>query len=189
MKKRKSITAAVGVALASLTATSVAAAGPPVRESWVDSWNDVRDLCGLTIREQGQESVRLLISSRGPDGLAYYGARVKGTISFTNLANGKTYAGSWVVNDKDLKVTDNGDGTLTILVLATGSTKWYDADGKLLFADPGQIRYEILVDHGGTPNDPGDDEIIAELGLVKGSTGRNDLDGRDFCDDLNMVVG
>jgi hypothetical protein len=39
-----------------------------------------------------------------------------------------------------------------------------------------QIRLEILVDHGGTPTDPSDDEFLSEE-LLKGSTGRSD----DFC--------
>jgi hypothetical protein len=47
-------------------------------------------------------------------------------------------------------------------------------DGKALARNPGQVRFELLVDHGGTPTDPSDDEF---LGLVKGSTGRTD----DFC--------
>jgi hypothetical protein len=75
-------------------------------------------------------------------------------------------------------VTDNGDGTLTILILATGNDVLYGEDGKAIARNPGQIRFEILVDHGGTPTDPSDDEFLADLGLVKGSTGRSD----DFCE-------
>ena len=78
---------------------------------------------------------------------------------------------------KDLKVTDNGDGTLTILVLGTGNFVVYDHDGKAIARNPGQVRFEILIDDGGTPQDPSDDEFLEFLGDVKGSTGRND----DFC--------
>ena len=80
-------------------------------------------------------------------------------------------------NAKDLKVTDNGDGTLTILFLATGNEVIYGADGKAIFRNPGQSRFEFLIDHSGTPTDPSGDEFIADLGRVKGSTGRTD----DFC--------
>jgi hypothetical protein len=79
--------------------------------------------------------------------------------------------------EKDLRVTDNGDGTLTILVLSTGNGVVYGADGKAIARNPGQVRFEILVDHSGTPADPSDDEFLADLGEVKGSTGRTD----DFC--------
>ena len=53
----------------------------------------------------------------------------------------------------------------------------YGEDGKAIARNPGQVRYELLVDHGGTPNDPSDD---VELGStdVKESTGRSD----DFCE-------
>ena len=107
----------------------------------------------------------------------------------TNLANDKTLTQTFSVLTKDLKVTDNGDGTMTILVLATGSGKVYGPDGKLLFNDPGQIRFEVLIDHGGTPTNASDDEFLEFLGQVKGSTGRNDLQDRDFCADIHEFIG
>jgi hypothetical protein len=100
------------------------------------------------------------------------------TVVYTNRANGKTVTLTVVRVTKDLRVTDNGDGTLTILVLATGNDVYYGPDGKAIGRNPGQIRFEILIDHAGTPTDPSDDEFLADLGLVKGSTGRND----DFCE-------
>ena len=90
---------------------------------------------------------------------------------------------------KDQRVTDNGDGTLTILIKATGSVKFYGPDGKLLFNDPGRTQFEILVDNGGTPQNPEDDVFLEELGIVKGSTGRNDTAGRDFCEDFLEFTG
>ena len=79
--------------------------------------------------------------------------------------------------DKDLRVTDNGDGTLTILILSTGNAVIYNSDGKAIGRNPGQVRFELLVDHGGTPSDPSDDTEIS-FEQVKGSTGRTD----DFCE-------
>jgi hypothetical protein len=81
------------------------------------------------------------------------------------------------VIEKDLRVTDNGDGTLTVLIMATGNGVLYGEDGKAIARNPGQIRLELFVDHGGTPNDPSDDVVLSE-DLVKGSTGRSD----DFCE-------
>ncbi|CAN5440993.1 hypothetical protein BH10ACT10_BH10ACT10_17750 [soil metagenome] len=49
--------------------------------------------------------------------------------------------------------------------------------GKALARNPGQVRYEILVDDNGTPSLPDDDEFLAYVGPVKDSTGRND----DYC--------
>ena len=45
-------------------------------------------------------------------------------------------------------------------------------DGKAIARDSGQVRVELLVDDGGTPNDPFDDEVLEES-LVK-VTGRTD---------------
>jgi hypothetical protein len=79
--------------------------------------------------------------------------------------------------NRDLKVTDNGDGTLTLLVLATGNSILYGMNGEAIARNPGQVRFELLIDHNGTPTDPSDDEFLAFLGIVKESTGRSD----DFC--------
>lgn len=81
-------------------------------------------------------------------------------------------------------MTDNGDGTLTVLALSTGVVKNYGPDGKLLFVDSGQVRFDLLIDHGGTPTDPEDDVFLTQT-LVKESTGRNDTATRDFCADLH----
>ena len=75
-------------------------------------------------------------------------------------------------------MTDNGDGTLTILVLATGNDVFYGPDGKAIGRNPGQIRFEILVDHGGTPTDPSDDVVLVPARAGERSTGRSD----DFCE-------
>jgi hypothetical protein len=75
-------------------------------------------------------------------------------------------------------VTDNGDGTLTILVLSTGNIAVFGPDGKALTRNPGQVRLSFDVDHAGTPTDPTDDVNIEDsFRLVKESTGRTD----DFC--------
>ena len=55
--------------------------------------------------------------------------------------------------------------------------------------DSGLFRGTILVDHNGTPDDPFDDEEIENsFVLVKASTGRNDTQGRDFCEDLVLFT-
>jgi len=46
-----------------------------------------------------------------------------------------------------------------------------------------------VIDHAGTQSDPSDDEILEFLGVVKPSTGVNDLDGRDFCEDIETFIG
>jgi hypothetical protein len=51
----------------------------------------------------------------------------------------------------------------------------YGPDGEAISRNPGQIRFEILIDHGGTPTDPSDDEAIEFLGVVKEAGWINDF--------------
>jgi hypothetical protein len=82
-------------------------------------------------------------------------------------------------------ITDNGDGTITIVTIATGGSRFYDTNGKLVLNDPGQTRFAVDIDYNGTPSDPDDDvEVPDSFRIVRDSTGRNDTAGRDFCADL-----
>jgi hypothetical protein len=139
-------------------------------------FEDFCDVEGLTVHDAWNTEGKISAVQRGPNGFTYVLEHFKTTAVYTNQANGKTATLVLKSNFKDLEVTDNGDGTLTLLALATGNDVLYGADGKAIGRNPGQSRYEILIDHGGTPNDPSDDEVI-DFQQVKGSTGRTD----DFC--------
>jgi hypothetical protein len=161
---------------------AAASAGSKVsREAFRDDrtfvLEDYCDVPGLDVRVDSTIKARVQIVRRGRDQLAYFLQHGTTTETLTNLANGKSVRSFARVIEKDLRVTDNGDGTLTVLVLATGNATVYGADGKAIARNPGQTRFELLIDHGGTPTDPSDDEIINSLGVVKPSTGRTD----DFC--------
>ena len=82
-----------------------------------------------------------------------------------------------VVDREGVIVVGHGDGTLTVVNASSGNFVLYGEDGKAIGRDPGQVRFAFLLDDAGTPADPYDDELLAELGMVKGPTGRND----DFC--------
>ncbi len=177
------------VVVAILIIVAPAEAAPPYREVTQDTF--VVPLCGLDevqIDIDFEETIHW--TSKGRDRLPHYAANVRGEFVWTNLANGRSLRETFNVNDKDLKVTDNGDGTLTVLVLATGSDGFRDDSGRLVLSNPGQVRFEQLIDHGGTPFDPADDQFLADLGIVKNSTGRNDTEGLDFCSDIiNAFIG
>ncbi|HSF35007.1 MAG TPA: hypothetical protein VLA70_02780, partial [Nocardioides sp.] len=132
---------------------------------------------GLDIEVDVVNDVRFRLGSRGNDQLPYFSQLVRGTRTFTNPDNDRTVTEVFNGPEKDLKVTDNGDGTFTILVLGTGNSTVFGTDGKAIARNPGQLRWEILIDNNDTPQDPSDDEFLEFLGDVKGSTGRTD----DFC--------
>jgi hypothetical protein len=168
-------------ATAAVMLAAAASAGPPFRETIHDEGTEViTDFCdveGLTVVREFVLDLRIHALPHGPDGLVYFLAHGKQTEVITNLANDRSVSSVASVTEKDLRVTDNGDGTLTILILATGNAVLYGEDGKAIARNPGQVRFELVVDHGGTPNDPSDD-VELDFRLVKESTGRSD----DFCE-------
>jgi hypothetical protein len=180
-KHRLGVIMALG-AIAAVTSGAAAGAGQVFRETIHDEGSFVlEDFCdqpGMTVDVAFALNLRVHAVPHGPARLAYFLQHGKRTEVLTNPANGKSLTSVAKVIEKDMRVTDNGDGTLTILILATGNSVLYGENHKAIARNPGQIRFEMLVDHGGTPTDPTDDEFLADLGEVKGSTGRSD----DFCE-------
>jgi hypothetical protein len=186
------IASTTGLTAAALVLSSLPATAAPLeRGQFHDVSSEVvEQFCGdLTVQIDVDLRGSFLVKTQGSDGLVYFMESIHGTVSFTNLATDKSFTNVLNFVQKDLKVTDNGDGTLTIMGMTTGSIKNYGPDGKLLFNDPGQVRFEFLVDHSGTPTDPSDDVELADLGVVFGPTGRNDTEGRDFCEDFHLITG
>jgi hypothetical protein len=169
-------------ATAAVTLTAAASAGQVFRETVHEEGTRVlADFCdqqGLTVEQAFVLDARVHVVPHGRDRLAYFLQHSIRTEALTNPATGKSLTVVVKATEKDLRVTDNGDGTLTILVLATGNAVLYGENGKAIARNPGQIRFKLLVDDGGTPSDPSDDEFLADRVVVKGSTGRSD----DFCE-------
>jgi hypothetical protein len=191
MRRSRKLVLAAGLAIAVLMSTAgLATAKPLVQEHFHESGSEViEEFCGdLTVRHDFEADVYFSLKPHGPDGLIYGADRVRLTDSWTNLANDKTFTVVVTGQQKDLRVTDNGDGTLTILVLTAGRQSAFGPDGTRLFLDAGTFRFEVLIDHGGTPTDPFDDEFIEFLGLVK-EAGRSDTADRDFCEDIHEFIG
>ena len=180
---RLSVVLVLGIT-AGVMFTAAASAGQIFSEHFRDEQDTetIADFCGvpgLTVSFATTADGHVHAVTHGRDGLAYFGAQIRRDEVVTNLAEPANVVRSRsTFVDKDLRVTDNGDGTLTILILATGNAVLYGEDGKVIARNPGQVRFEILVDHGGTPTDPSDDEFIEFVREVKASTGRND----DFCE-------
>ena len=126
MRLARTLGLAAGLAMVgSMTLAGGAAAKPIEHTNFHDEFTEINDdFCdvdGLTVQFDQVADGRVLVNRHGPDGLVYFHANIKFTAVYTNVANGNfvTEVGNFV--DKDLRVTDNGDGTLTILVLSTGN--------------------------------------------------------------------
>jgi hypothetical protein len=140
---------------------------------------------GTPVQHDADYWINLVVNQRGSSPFPYFRESVQGTDVFTNLDTGGTFTVVFTANSHDHMITDNGDGTITILVIATGGSRFYDTDGNFVLNDPGQVRFSFDVDYNGTPSDPSDDvDVPDSFQVVRDSTGRNDTEGRDFCEDL-----
>ena len=154
-----------------------------------DSGSEPFTFCeGIDAEVSWDDSVHEIVKTRGRNALVYFSANVKGTTTFTNLDTGKTYTNVYNFTDRDQQVTDNGNGTLTITIATPGSERWYGSDGKLLFVAAGTFWFQILVDHGGTPTDPADDEEIEGSFVGVKDVGLDETADRDFCEDLALFT-
>jgi hypothetical protein len=163
-----------------VAASGTAAAKPLDRGEFREEFSGVVEgFCevdGLTVEFHAVVEGRFRAVTHGHD-LVYFDEHLEVTNTLTNVDNGNIVTEHNLVLNKDLSVTDNGDGTLTVILLSTGNSTIYDASGKAIGRNPGQVRIEFLVDHAGTPAFPPDDVLLSET-VIKGSTGRSD----DFCE-------
>ena len=173
--------ALLGFGLPTLFSVAPASAAPVERGEFHDVFTgEIDDFCdvpGFTVSFEAVVDGSFSVKTHGPDGLLFYKEHASILQTTTNLANNLSVVEKTHVVDKDLHVTDNGDGTLTIVILITGPSTLYGPDGKAIARNPGQVRFEAVVDHGGTPTDPSDD-IELSFTQIKGSTGRTD----DYCE-------
>ena len=147
--------------------------------------DDVYDDCGFPAQDSGDVSGNFVFNQRGSSPFPYYRESIHGTVVTTNLETGGTYTNVFTANSKDQTIVDNGDGTITITVFASGGSRFYDKDGNFVLKDPGEVRFAFDIDYMGTPGNPDDDEEIEDsFHLVRSSTGNSDFSDRDFCADL-----
>jgi hypothetical protein len=182
MKLLRTLGVVAGVTVASIGVDAAASAEPPERETFhSETTTVIENFCGvpgLTVQFDLVRDRQRLVNTRGPDGLEYTLEHENLTEVFTNTANGTMFTFEAKFVTQDLKVTDNGDGTLMVLVMSTGNEAVSGPDGKAVARNPGQVRFEQLFDNAGTPSDRSDDTLLSERD-VKGSTGRND--NTDIC--------
>jgi len=176
-----------GVAIASALVTSTPATAKPLDKGHFHDvfTGDVYDCDGTLAQDSGDVSGNFLVNLRGSSAFPYFRESVHGTVVTTNLETGGTYTQIFTANSKDQTIVDNGDGTITITVFASGGSRFYDTDGNFVLKGPGAVRFAFDVDYNGTPSDPSDDEFIeGSFRVVRASTGNSDSSDRDFCADL-----
>lgn len=124
------------------------------------------DFCGagVSVDYTAQFSGRGALHERGRDGLIFFHQKTSSVESYSFA--GRTVTAIGHVLEKDLKVVDNGDGTLSITVLLTGPGRLVNQEGKVIAKTDGQIRLLLVIDAATG------EELSREQ--VFGSTGTND---------------
>ncbi len=185
MRARSALLITALVFAGAIGAPTTASARPLDKGHFHDVFTDSFDCDGTPVQVDGDVSGNFLLNLRGSSPFPYFRESVRGTVVYTNLDTGGTFTVVFTNNSRDHTIVDNGDGTITITIFASGGFRAYDQDGKLVLKDPGQLRFAIDVDFNGTPGNPDDDvEVPDSFRIVRPSTGRNDTEGRDFCADL-----
>ncbi len=167
-----------------------AAATPVDKGQFHDTFTGpVVDCEGTPVQDHVDITGTYVLNQRGPSPFPYYRESTRGTITWTNLDTGGTFTRVFTANSRDTRITDNGNGTITIVVSAAGGSRFYDSAGRLVLKDPGAVRYSFAVDYHGTPGDVEDDTDVPDsFQVLKPSTGHSDLSTRDFCDDLRQFA-
>jgi hypothetical protein len=164
------LTAVASVAMLSAPASARIVDGEKFHDEFGDTDDNFCD-AGLAVDFEVTLDGRFKVNSRGPGGPDYFMQKTRAVVEYTDQATGK-HATDIQPNtlDKDLHLTDNGDGTLTIIALLTGGERTYGDSGKLIARNSGQVRFRIVYDY------VNDIELSNEL--IFGSTGTNE----DFCE-------
>ena len=176
----------IRAAVLACAATALLATGPAqgaVGDSTTEAigfTETVNKFCGvngLRVLVEGTGSVTYRLDARGADGDVFYAERVVIDIVYTNVKTDAFVTSHENSTFRDVKISENPDGTYTVVYFGTGNAVVYDSSGTAIGRNPGQMRWEVVVDLNGTPEDFEDDEVISEE-VILGSTGRND----DFCE-------
>jgi len=86
----------------------------------------------------------------------------RGKITWTNPVNDQTVTLTFAGASKDLTVTDNGDGTITLRTAVIGAPELIkSSNGAVASIDAGRVVFVSVLDFNGTPTNTDDDVFIS----------------------------
>jgi hypothetical protein len=138
---------------------------------------DTCDVPGLTVQLDLRTPHKKWRYVWARNGLPLYREVAWDQATYTNVDTGVFITVHDTHARRDLRVTDNGDGTSTVSLLVTGTNLVFDENGGFLDGFIYWLRIELQIDNGDTPKDPDDDDVIGGEVLDFGSTG-------DLCDSM-----
>lgn len=141
--------------------------------------------CGdMEVRIDVSQDFAVLGRESGPDGFSRYTVTFHGSETYTNLATGKVVTNHFDYLSQDVVLTDNGDGTITILYKTPGAGRYFGPTGKVVLIDSRPQWWEALIDLG-DPSDPTDDTFISEKLVNDVAAHVNE----DFCTAIRTATG
>jgi len=126
-------------------------------------------------------------TSQVRDGIFVARTLVSSRSTYTNLATGVSLTAVSHFRDMDQHVVDNGDGTLTVRFRSAVNEAYHSPAGALVAKVVRNQTIEIVLDHGGTPEDPSDDVVVSET--MSEPHGVDSLEGRSDCDIAAELLG
>lgn len=202
LRKPKALLAAAcgGLLGAALLAPTAASAESPIIEH--DHFNTTdthieqeahgEDWCPdvpFLVEWSGHNVFGFLGMHRGTEGLLYGADHGSFHETYTNVENGRTMTIRQVWHGGDIRVVDNGDGTLSIRGGFQVSSALVDPDGAIVEQGAGRVEFIVLIDHNGTPDDWDDDEEISfTITRISGNPFFY-YDDRDVCQDILDLLG
>ncbi len=127
------------------------------------------------VHETGTGKIRF-----GNNGFAYFWVKWEGHVTLTRTSTHKAVTLEASFIDRDAKITDNGDGTITIVAHSIINERDYAPDGTLGLRTVGRETAVFVIDLNGTPANFDDDEEVSSEFVS--FTGRDDREDTDFCD-------
>jgi hypothetical protein len=164
--RRPHIRALLGIAAAAclvgLTAAPAAAEKPFQNEHNRFTISFEEELCGIDV--ETTVTVKEHLKGRiGDNGFPIFQGNANATVTWYNPETDRTVTLRDRSNVKDLSVTDNGDGTITVVQQVTGIPEEVTLDdGTVAIKDVGRIVLSTVIDYNGTPTDLEDDEFVSQ---------------------------
>ena len=147
-----------------------------IEDPFSEIQEDFCDVPGLTVEFEFASVQQEKWSILGPNDFPYGFYFHDGYEKYTNVDTGESVT---LVNfgaSKDVRKTDNGDGTFTIHVTNKSHGVLYSDEGEVLDRSAGVFSYTVVYNYNGTPSDPTDDFKVGRPTIV-----RDEGNKADFC--------
>ena len=180
------VAAAAAVGLTSGVSVSLAA---PIEQGRFDEQSSriVDGYCDLRVRSDFHDQGVFVGRPAGKGLFLRFTVSHHGGVTITNLATGLAFTFVWNYLEQDIQVTDNGDGTVSILSQVPGPETIYGPDRQLVTTSGGTMRLLTILDLAGTPLDPADDQFVSQE-LVSSNGGKPQPD-INYCDSFHALTG